>query len=309
MSVTLNAGTSVNNNATISMYLVAAVHPLIGLPGADYLTRYWSAEPLNFGGTYNYDVSYTYAAADVVGVEANLKPYKYHAGTWVSSTGSGFPSNMGTAIVNPGTNTIAWSGLSTFSDFTGNGNGSPLPITLIDFDVKPVLEHVLIAWSTASEINNDFFTVERSNDGLRFEALLELDGAGNSNQMLQYKATDFMPYSGTSYYRLKQTDFDGQYVYSTIQSLTFNKQDTTQAWSVFPNPTNLNGVYISNLQTSTFNIKVLDITGKIIIQTNIHIDQNNTMHFVSFDGISNGLYLLEMNDGNKIMTQKLLLNQ
>jgi hypothetical protein len=78
---------------------------------------------------------------------------------------------------------------------------------------------------------------------------------------------------------------------------------------VFPNPTNLNGVYISNLQTSTFNIKVLDITGKIIIQTNIHTDQNNTMHFISFVGISSGLYLLEMNDGNKIMTQKLLLNQ
>lgn len=309
INITLNSGTSVNNNATISVYLVAAIHPLIGVPGADHINRYWSAEPLNFGGTFNYDVNYSYATADIVGVEANLKPYKYHAGTWVSCIGSGFPSNMGTATLNPGTNTIVWNGLTTFSDFTGNGNGSPLPITLLSFEVQPILEHVLITWATASEINNDFFTVERSNDGVHFDALLEIDGAGNSNQTLQYKATDFMPYKGISYYRLKQTDFDGNYFYSNIIAVEFNENTQTLEWNVFPNPTNLNGVYIANTKTANMSIKLVDITGKTVLQTNTINDQNNTPHFVSFDGISNGMYLLELNDGNKIMSQQLLLNQ
>jgi hypothetical protein len=310
MSITLNVGTSVNNNAQITMYLIDAIHPMIGVPGPEYITRYWSAEPANFGGSFNYNVAYTYADADIVGVEANFKPYKYHAGTWVSCLGSGFPSNMGTAVISPGTNTITWNGLTTFSDFTGNGNGSPLPITLLSFDVQPVLENVVITWATASESNNDYFTVERSKDGISFKSLVEVDGAGNSNDILNYKVTDFSPFEGTSYYRLKQTDFDGKYTYSEVKAVNFNKPIQTQLWSIFPNPTNLNGVYIknTNIDAKEVTLKIIDLTGKVIkMETINNIDANASL-FVGFENISTGLYMLELNDGMNSTNTHLIIN-
>lgn len=310
MTVTLNAGTSVNSNAQISMYVTAATHPMIGVPGPAYLTRYWTAEPANFGGSYDYNVSYTYANADIVGIEANLKPYKYHAGTWVSCTGSGFPSNMGTATISPGTNTITWNALTTFSDFTGNGNGSPLPINLLSFDAQPVLENVVVTWTTASETNNDYFTVERSKDGFNFEALLALDGAGNSTNILNYKVTDFTPFEGISYYRLKQTDFDGKFDYSNVKAVNFHKPIQTQLWSIFPNPTDLNGVYIKNTNSDAkqLTLKIIDLTGKVIkIETIKNINANASL-FVGFEHISTGMYLLELNDGINSTNTHLIIN-
>jgi hypothetical protein len=310
MSITLNAGTSVNNNSQMTMYIIDAIHPMIGVAGPEYITRYWSAEPINFGGTYNYNVSYTYADADVVGVEANLKPYKFHAGTSVSSIGSGFPSNMGTAIISPGTNTISWSGLTTFSDFTGNGNGSPLPITLLSFEAQPVLENVLITWSTASETNNDYFTIERSKDGFNFEAIIEVDGAGNSNDILNYKVTDFNPYEGVSYYRLKQTDFDGKYAYSDVKAVEFNKPVQSQEWTVFPNPTHLNGVYIknANVDAKQVTLKIIDFTGKVIKMETINNLNANVSYFMGFDHISTGMYMMELNDGFNSSNTHLIIN-
>jgi hypothetical protein len=310
MSVTLNTGSSVNVNAQISMYLIASTHPMIGVPGPAYLSRYWTAEPANFGGSYDYNVSYTYADADIVGIEANLKPYKYHGGTWVSSVGSGFPSNMGTAVVSPGTNTISWNGLTTFSDFTGNGNGSPLPISLLDFDAVPLLENVLLTWTTASETNNDFFTLERSQDGVHFDEIITVDGAGNSNQILQYKSTDFTPLNGTSYYRLKQTDFDGKFDYSNLKAVNFNKPIQTQLWSIFPNPTNLNGVYIknTNIDAKQVTLKIIDLTGKVIKMETINNINANASLFVGFENISTGMYMLELNDEMNSTNTHLIIN-
>jgi hypothetical protein len=309
MSITLNAGTSVNSNAQISMSIVASTHPMIGVPGSAYLTRYWSAEPLNFGGTYNYDVVYTYVDADVNGVEANLQPYKYSAGNWVSSVGSGFPGTMGTSLINPGTNTINWNGLTTFSDFTGNGNGSPLPISLLNFAVQPVLENVAITWTTASETNNDYFTIERSIDGVNFESLIEVDGAGNSNQALHYKTTDLSPFEGQSYYRLKQTDFDGKFAYSEIRSVDFIHQVGTTNWTLFPNPTSLNGIYINTIEDDDriLSIKLFDLSGKVLHQQTLTINQQTSSYFINFDGISTGIYMLELNDGTMVKTSKIIL--
>jgi hypothetical protein len=309
MSITLNAGTSVNSNAQISMSIVASTHPMIGVPGSAYLTRYWSAEPLNFGGTYNYDVVYTYVDADVNGVEANLQPYKYSAGNWVSSVGSGFPGTMGTSLINPGTNTINWSGLTTFSDFTGNGNGSPLPISLISFNAKPVLENVEVTWTTASETNNDYFTVERSRDGINFKAFAVLDGAGNSNEILNYEIMDFEPYEGLSYYRLKQTDFDGKFEYSDIKSVNFSKPVEGQNWTVFPNPSDLNGINLvmGDIQNDLINIRLVDVTGKLVHNENVAMQAKGSQQFISFENISIGIYYLTVVDGNEVKTVKVVL--
>lgn len=108
------------------------------------------------------------------------------------------------------------SGLSSFSDFTLGGFhlNNPLPIELLSFAATYKKGKVLVQWSTGSEINNDYFTIERSRDAVNTEIIGHVDGAGNSTRTLHYRFTDNRPHTGVSYYRLKQTDFDGSFEYS-----------------------------------------------------------------------------------------------
>ncbi|MFZ1686874.1 MAG: hypothetical protein WAU70_05620 [Flavobacteriales bacterium] len=94
-----------------------------------------------------------------------------------------------------------------------------LPIELIDFRATCENDAVVLRWSTATETNNDHFTIERSGDGRAWEAIGSVAGAGNSQQTIQYSFTDPEIQSDTRYYRLMQTDFDGAHSFSTVEAL------------------------------------------------------------------------------------------
>lgn len=94
-----------------------------------------------------------------------------------------------------------------------NGDVITLPIELISFSAAVKDLYVEMNWTTASEINNDFFTIERSPDMVSWEVIGFMQGAGHSNNMLSYTFTDMMPKQGLAYYKLKQTDYDGKSEY------------------------------------------------------------------------------------------------
>ncbi len=126
--------------------------------------------------------------------------------------------------------------ISSFSVFTFGSTSSavnPLPIELVAFNAEAVNQVVELTWKTASEIDNDYFTIERSNDARNFEEVIRVQGAGDSHQQLDYLATDEDPYNGTSYYRLKQTDFNGNFTYSEIRAVSFS---ANKELAVYPNP-------------------------------------------------------------------------
>lgn len=109
-----------------------------------------------------------------------------------------------------------------------------LPIRLLSFDAVADNEEVKISWITSSEASNDYFTVERSQNAINWETVSKVSGAGNSVERLRYTQLDLKPYLGKSYYRLKQTDFDGTSTYSKIRSVDLvSKLGAT----LFPNPT------------------------------------------------------------------------
>ncbi len=124
----------------------------------------------------------------------------------------------------------------------GNGDGfsvttitnSPLPISLVSFDASVNNGIVYLKWETSAELDNDFFLIERSKDGKTFEGLTKIDGAGNSNQKLNYQARDINPYHGTSYYRLSQTDFDGAVNYYRV--IVVKIEDFAEITKLYPNP-------------------------------------------------------------------------
>jgi len=106
-----------------------------------------------------------------------------------------------------------------------NSGNCVLPIELLSFDARLRGKFVDLSWITHSETNNDFFSVERSTDGLRFESIGKEKGAGTTHEARQYGFTDEQPSSGINYYRLKQTDFDGQYTYSNVLSIQLKTGD------------------------------------------------------------------------------------
>lgn len=105
-----------------------------------------------------------------------------------------------------------------FSDsrISSMGIEVPLPIELLSFSAECSNQKIIISWITASEINNHFFTIERSAEGVNFQNIGTIAGAGNSNQNPYYTFEDSEPLEGISYYRLKQTDFDGKFEYSKV---------------------------------------------------------------------------------------------
>ena len=92
-------------------------------------------------------------------------------------------------------------------------NNAPLPVELVSFEGDCISDNVLLEWTSLTEINNDYYTVERSDDATNWEEIAIIDGAGNSIDVNHYSYLDSNSKPGINYYRLKQTDFDGQNTY------------------------------------------------------------------------------------------------
>jgi len=103
--------------------------------------------------------------------------------------------------------------------YTCFGACGPLPIEILSLEALPHDRSICINWITLTESNNDYFTIERSTDAVNFSEVIQIDGAGNSNWIIEYSVKDTEPLSGITYYRLKQTDFDGTYSYSPLVSV------------------------------------------------------------------------------------------
>ena len=113
-------------------------------------------------------------------------------------------------------------------------NNVPLPVALLSFTASLTEENtVLLQWATATEINNDYFLIQRSKDGINWETIIQTDGAGNSSQLINYSAIDGEPFSGISFYRLVQVDFNENHKNSNSIIIENNEMNNL---TIYPNP-------------------------------------------------------------------------
>ncbi|MFN3556576.1 MAG: T9SS type A sorting domain-containing protein [Bacteroidales bacterium] len=144
---------------------------------------------------------------------------------------------------------------------------SVLPIELLSFTGKAQQDAILLEWVTASEINNHFFTLERSFNGRDFHIVAVVASQaeyGFSNQNLYYSNLDLQPREGMNYYRLKQTDFDGSYEYSKVIGVLYQQQQQV-SFSLFPNPNRGNSFSIALNQLRPFEqveLQITDLNGR-----------------------------------------------
>jgi hypothetical protein len=159
---------------------------------------------------------------------------------------------------------------------------NPLPIELLYFDAVLEDDGVHLSWETASEVNNDYFTIEKSVDGTNWEIFETVKGAGNSSFAIPYHRLDRKPYYGLSYYRLKQTDFDGKFEYFGPISIVNEPK-----FVVYPNPAN----DLVNIVSSFENLplKVLNSLGEEIFVS--VVAENGKLTF-STSELANGIYYI-----------------
>ncbi len=185
-------------------------------------------------------------------------------------------------------------------------NCSALPIELIAFNAQVNdRNQVDLVWKTATEINNDYFTIERSKDGIQFESLTEVEGAGNSVEIISYSTEDAHPYGGISYYRLKQTDFDGTSSFSEVKSVNIKNEN---GFVAFPNPMqDVVHLINENLPQGPISIEIYDLLGKSHYNNKLEsdgkilsLDINEVALFES------GTYFLVVREGDATHSFKLI---
>jgi hypothetical protein len=174
---------------------------------------------------------------------------------------------------------------------------NPLPVTLVDFSAKPEGAMVRLYWTTASERENALFTVERSRYGTDFERVLEVPGTGFSSVLRTYTDLDPAPYSGLSYYRLKQTDTDGSFTYSAMVPVLFRSL-TDRPLVVFGREGSLTAVHDFKAGSR---YELLDMTGRIITSGNTTMDGRTELNGVD---ISRGAYLFRVMDGDRMESER-----
>ena len=166
-----------------------------------------------------------------------------------------------------------------------------LPVTLLYFNIrKETNQKVSCEWSTVSEINNDYFTIERSKDGLLWEKVITINGAGNSSGTQKYKIIDQEPYTGISYYRLKQTDFDGQFEYSQVRSTSVKLENTSL--KVYPNPT-INQITIKGNESELKEVKIYNTIGQDVTASTQQILNNDTTLVIDLSKLVSGIYYIK----------------
>jgi titin len=225
------------------------------------------------------------------GVKCNCEAETYlgtttvAGGTWSFTFTTPFTlmSDVNTVTVTQTTTNKSTSQLASCS--------TPLPVTWVSVDAKSVSNTVFILWSTANELNNKFFEIERSKDGISFSSIGSVLSQGNTNGIKNYQFIDAQPEEGYNYYRIKQVDIDGRYSYSEIK--TVNNQSNASELAVWPNPST--GIFNYTANTiNAFIIEVYSSLGNLVLTESINSGNENLIHQVDLSNLSTGIYQIKV---------------
>ena len=319
--LTLNLTSGTIGNITTSTFPVGAdnqpyptspdsVHNMNSAGGIDnsanVVDRFWQID--RTGSTGILTVTFTYADAEVpANGETNLVAQRF-------SNAAGWETPLSSQVFNATQNTVTTSGITALGVYALTQSSHTLPIKLLFFTAKLNADNKTeIAWATATEKNNDFFTIERSKDLKEIETLTEVKGAGTSYTAKNYKILDEHPFEGTSYYRLKQTDYDGKFEYfnwCAVSNSTTTKEEKLHIEKLFPNPfSDQFTVNYIDPESEEITFQLIDQTGRIVFKDHTNSDKGiNTYAFYNNMGLIPGNYILIISSKNQKDSMKLIRN-
>lgn len=246
------------------------------------------------GGTCNGEVLFE--------ITGGLAPYSYSVGNTYSGTSNNQVLISNLCVNSYSINITDANGCEAFK-FQALNCGVVLPIELLSFNAEMnENKTVSLFWETHTEVNNDYFTVERSVDGIHWKFVVKVDGVGNTNESINYNAIDLKRVEGVVYYRLKQTNFDSNYSFSNIITLN-NLGENGGFVVVFPNPTD-NVINIKLNSETIEDIKIYNILGKEVSSEILILSQTNNKVVLDLSNLLNGIYYLKVNNFNTKVVKK-----
>lgn len=170
-----------------------------------------------------------------------------------------------------------------------------LPIELVYFSAKLIENTVSLEWKTKSELDNDYYYIQRSKDGINWQNLLLVDGAGTSSVEILYQHEDRNPYLGVSFYRLMQVDFDGSFTFSPIETVTRSTFESGQEILVLTatsnNQTNIS-IFFNEEISGEVEVYISSSAGNIIYSHVFKLSEEKWLSFYLNRPIASGVYFV-----------------
>jgi hypothetical protein len=176
---------------------------------------------------------------------------------------------------------------------------TPLPVKMSALKLAQQKDDVVVQWNTSSEINSNYFAIERSIDGIVFEEIGSLDAYGNSEELTNYSFLDNNPINGKNYYRVKQVDIDNKFGYSSIASIDVIK--TLDDFAIIPNPS-ASRIKLYGLNTTSA-YKILDGTGRTVQNGIVYLEE------IDISVLPKGFYFLQVVKSNGLLSTKQLIKK
>jgi hypothetical protein len=286
--------------------------------GLDHISKceYWYIDRTSGASNVTVTLAFDAGSCGVTDLNA-LRIARWDGTQWVNQGNGGTTGSTSAGTI---TNGVAIAGyLAPNSPFTlaSLNSTNPLPVELLNFDAVVLNSNVKLDWTTLSEKNNDFFEIERTSDGINFSNIGKVKGAGNSNSSLNYFWIDEKPLTKISYYRLKQTDFDGSYKYSELKKVSFESENEVKNdIIVYPNPFSGYSLSIALSNQENFiidsedvSIAIYDELGRVILEKRTTLLSSDDLIDVSFsDKLNAGTYILKTRIGTREFNKLIVVN-
>ena len=242
-----------------------------------------------------------------------LKRSTWNSGNW------GFQGSHSAASVHslmpdfPQTNAARRTGLSVFSGFSGGGNsggGQPLPVKLTELSARAINnDYIAVEWTTAAEINNAGFEIQRSANGRDYTAIGFTAGAGNTSEMQHYKYDDKNVIAGIRYYyRLEQIDFDGATEISNTVSAALAEKGNIKWMQLLPNPAEqASSVVVNTSLEYDATISIIDAKGMVAYQKSTRLYNGINNFDLDLSGFAAGIYIVTVNTGVETFSKQLVV--
>jgi hypothetical protein len=258
--------------------------------------EYWI---LDRSGTENAVVSLSWSTYSC-GVSSlpDLAVARWNGTQWKDHGNGGTSGTTSAGVIASATAITSFSPFTLASIVAGV---NPLPVTLTHFSAETRNKQVQLRWNTATEKNNDHFSIERSADAQTFFSIAEVAGQGTTSSPTEYEYTDKEPLPGYSYYRLKQQDYDGAFEYSTIRSVFFDNANI-EIINIAQDEAGLNVVI--SCEEEEIVLELYDMKGALLAR------QSNTCVSVirmSVQEMKQGIYLLKATAGNACISKKIMI--
>jgi len=185
-----------------------------------------------------------------------------------------------------------------FDNVCVTGTVIPLPVEWLGFNVVAEEKEVKLDWSTATELNADYFEIERSINGVNFETIAILNASGNSNSPSYYEWTDMSPFEGTNYYRIKEVDYNGEFIFTNIRSAYFRSNELEA--KVFYSE---NGTEIMTSCEEDLSIEIYSLTGQHMLS----LKNTSQSLILNSSNLTPGIYIANINCNSKEENLKIVI--